>query len=503
MHGPTEVLELEIRVPEMLARAADDRVRRRIHEEIKSILSAFGLHLSIRLTVNSHVPGSDPAYGSDAVLAMLANGKRLFLRENEFERIVAYAQGSSSIVTISEQDGVRDWSDVVTAGKSVVADVLALLCRAVLGPQLAEVLTEHPLRELLNIGAILPDTPCRPPESPAAFEELLTELPPPQFELAIHPDYLHELSRANDPSDLFPYMWDGLFAELGTPQPTARLRLDTSLQARGFQLRTAGVTGVPWVGLGFDQILVNDTPERLALMNVSSVPSMNPATRQPAAITAPNRKEFLEAAGLTTWDPWGYLILCCAAAFRENAWRFMTLPIAEEMLDQLGLAFPDVVTAVRDVVPRDTLPRVLRELLFDQVSIRNLIAICEALTRARSNPGDPDSDLVLLARQRLRYAIANKVSRGTSTVVVYLLDPVFELQGMSDPAVAASLCASLANELTHLPPSAQWPVVLTLDARRKDVRHVLQHRFPSMAVVGYGDIPSEWNIQPVARISPL
>jgi flagellar biosynthesis component FlhA len=87
-------------------------------------------------------------------------------------------------------------------------------------------------------------------------------------------------------------------------------------------------------------------------------------------------------------------------------------------------------------------------------------------------------------------------------VVVYLLDPTFESQALSDPAETSVLRAAVAAELSHLPPTATSPAVLTLDSRRREVSHALRHRFPSTMVLGYGDLPPEWNIQPVARISP-
>jgi type III secretion protein V len=320
--------------------------------------------------------------------------------------------------------------------------------------------------------------------------------------VSIHPDYLHELSLADNRNDLFPFMWDGLFQELGLLRPPSRWRLDRSLRERGFQLRTAGITGVPWVGLELGRVLVNDSAERLALLGVDAVPTLNPATRQPAAIAGADRKDFLEAAGLTTWDPWGYLILSCAVTLRENAWRFMTLPVTGSMLELLGRASPEVANAVREVVPREVLPRVLRELLFDQVSVRDLRGICEALLRGWTDPEQSNSDPVMLARHRQRFAIAEKAGRGTNTIVVYLLDARFEAQDLSDSAESAGLRAALATEMAHLPQTAQRPAVLTQDARRRDVRRVLRHRFPSMTVLGYGDIPRDWNIQPVARISP-
>jgi hypothetical protein len=500
MNESSSALQLELRVPAELARAVTDQVRRLVHDEVSAVLDAFHLHLSIELAVVPHEPGPRPAYGADAVVGLSANGTQMFLRDGELERIIAYALGSPVLPSLTE-GGAGVWPDLLAAGDPAVGDVLAGLLRAALGPQLAEVLSWHPLRELLDIGVGLSGAPAAPPESPAAVEKLLAELPPPGFELAIHPDYLRELS-ADDRNDLFPFMWDGLFQELGLPQPPSRWRLDTSLRERGFQFRTAGITGVPFVGLELGTVLVNDTADRMALMGIDTVPAMNPATRQPAAIARADRKELLEEVGLTTWDPWGYLILCAASTIRENAWRFMTLAVADRMLGLLGRAFPEVVAAVHEVVPREVLSRVLRELLFDQVSIRDLRAICEALVRGWTDPNESNSDPVMLARHRQRFAIADKAGRGTPTVVVYLLDPKFESQDLTDPAEAAVLRDAVATEMATLPETVQRPLVLTLDARRRDVRHALRHRLPSTMVLGYGDIPPQWNIQPVARISP-
>ena len=93
--------------------------------------------------------------------------------------------------------------------------------------------------------------------------------------------------------------------------------------------------------------------------------------------------------------------------------------------------------------------------------------------------------------------------------MVYLLDPEIE-RALADPQAmgfgidavpAERLRNALDAEMSHLPPTAQIPLVLTGEKYRAVVRDVLWHEFPHLHVVSYRDIPPDYNIQPVARIS--
>jgi type III secretory pathway component EscV len=486
-------------MPTLLAEAVSSPDQQLVHDEVVAITKALGLDMPIEVTFTRHGAEHRSMDGDDAAVELWANGKPLVVRDGDVERVLAYVLGSPAFSTTQAAAAMTTWSNALAAGEPVVSEALALLCRATLGPQVSAVLVDQSFRQLVEMGIPLPESFPDGPVSAAQLEHLVAELPPPEFEVRICPDYLRELGRDDERTDLFPVMWESLFEELGLPQPSVKLRLDSSLRPHAFQFRAAAICGVPWVGLGPEQVLVNDTTERLALMGIDGVASSHPATRQPAALVAWERKDELEAAGLTTWDAWDYLVLCCAAALRENAWRFVTLHTVDHVLDRLP--YTELAAVSRAVLPPELLPRVLRELLFDHVPVRDLRAICEALLRGQTTAGDGLGNPVSAARQRLRYAIAHRVSRDTETAVVYLLDPAFESDDIVDADVAEALRVAVAAELAYLPPTAQRPVILTQDGMRTAVRRALQHRFPSMMVVGHSDLPAEWNVQPVARIS--
>ncbi len=82
--------------------------------------------------------------------------------------------------------------------------------------------------------------------------------------------------------ELIPFMRDGLFVELGVRFPGVRARGNPSLPPGAYQIQineVPVVTGQATLG----HILVNDTVDRLKLMNVQGFEAINPATRQPAA----------------------------------------------------------------------------------------------------------------------------------------------------------------------------------------------------------------------------
>ncbi len=314
--------------------------------------------------------------------------------------------------------------------------------------------------------------------------------------------------------ELIPFMRDGLFVELGTRFPGVRARGNPSLPPGAYQIQineVPVVTGQATLG----HILVNDTVERLKLMNVSGFEAINPATRQPAAWVPEQHKEMLEAAGLTTWDVPGYIILHVAAVLRRHAREFVGVQEVQNMLDQLEKAFPAIV---KEVIPKVVnllkLTDILGRLVEEEISIRDLRGILQALAEY----GQVEQDNVMLTehvRSALKRYVSNKYARGTNTLVVYLLDPQIEeaVRGAIkrtsagthlalEPDIAQEIVQAVKNECGHLPPTAQRPVILTAMDIRRYVRKLLEYEFnPPFSVVSYQELSPDLNIQPVSRIS--
>ncbi len=314
--------------------------------------------------------------------------------------------------------------------------------------------------------------------------------------------------------ELIPFMRDGLFVELGVRYPGVRARGNPGLPPGSYQIQineVPVVTGQATLG----HILVNDTVDRLRLMNVEGFEAVNPATRQPAAWVPEYHKDMLESAGLTTWDVPGYMILHVAAVLRRHAREFVGVQEAQTMLDQLEKAFPAIV---KEVVPKVVnilkLTDILGRLVEEEISVRDLRGILQAL----AEHGQTEADSVMLTehvRSSLKRYVSNKYARGTSTLIVYLLDPQIEEAIRSsikrtsagthlalEPDIAQEIVQAVKNECGHLPPTAQRPVILTAMDIRRYVRKLLEYEFnPPFSVVSYQELSPELNIQPVARIS--
>jgi type III secretion protein V len=314
--------------------------------------------------------------------------------------------------------------------------------------------------------------------------------------------------------ELIPFMRDGLFVELGVRFPGVRARGNASQPPGAYQVQineVPVVTGQATLG----HILVNDTVDRLKLMNIQGFEAINPATRQPAAWVPEQHRDTLEAAGLTTWDVPGYIILHMAAVLRRNAREFVGVQETQTMLEQLEKAFPAIV---KEVVPKVVnvlkLTDILQRLVEEEISIRDLRGILQALAEY----GQVEADNVMLTehvRAAQRRYISHKYARGTGTLVVYLLDPNIEeaIRGSVkrtsagahlalEPELAQEIVQAVRSECGHLPPSAQRPVILTAMDIRRYVRKLLEYEFnPSFSVLSYQELSPELNIQPVARIS--
>ncbi|ATB31843.1 type III secretion system export apparatus subunit SctV [Melittangium boletus] len=314
--------------------------------------------------------------------------------------------------------------------------------------------------------------------------------------------------------ELIPFMRDGLFVELGVRFPGVRARGNGNLPPGSYQIQineVPVVTGQATIG----HVLVNDTVERLKLMSIQGFEAVNPATRQPAAWVPEQHKGTLEAAGLTTWDVPGYIILHLAAVLRRQSREFVGVQETQSMLDQLEKAFPAIV---KEVVPKVInvlkLTDILGRLVEEEISVRDLRGILQSLAEY----GQIEADNVMLTehvRSSLRRYVSHKYARGTGTLVVYLLDPQIEeaIRGSIkrtsagthlalEPDIAQEIVQAVKSECGHLPPSAQRPVILTAMDIRRYVRKLLEYEFnPPFSVVSFQELSPDLNIQPVARIS--
>jgi hypothetical protein len=384
-----------------------------------------------------------------------------------------------------------------------------------------------------TVAGVLAQSRGHSPED--AAEDLLTALRPEVVAIHIPWEYLQQLtvSDSGQGKDLVPAMRKDLLAELGVPYVPFQLVRNEGLKPETFAFQINHLMTLPFLGLRPGECLANDTAERLRRLDVQARLAENPATSQPSSIVDAEHKSKLEAAGLTTWDPVQFFILCFIATLRKYGASFLDYKAVDGQLEQLRLTYPTLVEATRARWPVEQITRVLRAMASEELSIRNLRQILERLldfdfrasdalrylvlddrpnTPRGVDEGSDTQALVSFVRAGLKREIGHKYARGTNRLAAYLLDAEIEAlvsrqqkASADDDALdehdADRIVEAIQQEIANLPPTAQIPVILTTETARPRLHELVAAEFPRVAVVSYTELAAELNVQPVARIS--
>ncbi|MFX0062162.1 MAG: FHIPEP family type III secretion protein [Candidatus Hermodarchaeota archaeon] len=309
----------------------------------------------------------------------------------------------------------------------------------------------------------------------------------------------------------FKLMRDGLWYELGVMLPKVGFDIDENLKENEFRIQLNDLRLPPYCGLKQDHFLVNDTVDRLSLIKISGETAINPANGSECAIVRADNgvEEICIEAGLTTWDYVGFYILSLSAEIRRNADIFLTTETVEYNMDRLQLAFPALVNTVLKHFDIIELTEILRELLVEEISIRDFRGILETLlaisTHAKSRVDR--SKIVESVRIAYQRYISNKCARGGNNIIVYLLDPDIErkIMNIEQPLKPGDeghnqLIKAIYDEIGDSPLVPLTAVILTTVEVRKRLKNLIEKEFPGMAVLCYHELGPDMNIFPIGRI---
>jgi type III secretion protein V len=259
-----------------------------------------------------------------------------------------------------------------------------------------------------------------------------------------------------------------LFAELGVPLPSPRVRANPSL------------------------------PSRHAIVALYEVPGR--------IVAIPADTDEADVAPM--------VVRAALDLVRARAADFLGLAETQRLLDELEQFAP---ATVRNVVPKPValtlLADVLRRLVEERVAIRDLRAILEALATVAATEKDP-LNLSEFVRGQLRRAITFRLTRGASQLGVYLLDPMIE------DTIRRAITRTPSGAFLTLPPPAARDVItsvrraiaegtasggdtqvviLTQPDIRRFVRKLLDIDFPEATVVSFAELLPEVSLRPLAR----
>ncbi len=311
--------------------------------------------------------------------------------------------------------------------------------------------------------------------------------------------------------EMIPKMRLALYQDLGVRFPGVHVRTDApSLEADEYSIY---LNEVPITrGKIFDNsLLTTENADTLRRYNIPFSTTKN-AIGQPSVWVENKYQEILQKAKIKFWKPLDVIILHLSYFYRQHASDFIGIQEVRGILEFIEKSYPDLVKEVTRLVPLQKLTEIFKRLVQEQISIKDLRTILEAL----SEWAQTEKDTVLLTeyvRSSLKRYVSYKYSQGQSVLSVYLLDPEIEdmVRGAIKQTSAGSYLAldpdsvqlilhALRSTVVQTPVGGQPPVMLTAIDVRRFVRKLIEGEFPDMAVVSFQEIVPEIRIQPLGRI---
>lgn len=203
-----------------------------------------------------------------------------------------------------------------------------------------------------------------------------------------------------------------------------------------------------------------------------------------------------------------------ALTLRRHAGQFIGIQEVNYLLTKMSADYPDLVKETLRAVPLQRVTDVLRRLVEEGVSIRNLRDIAESL----SEWGAREKDVVALAeyaRMSLRRYLSNKHAGLDRVLQAYLFHPELEEKFKQsirvtsagsylalDPELAARVLATLRSNLPRdLGRESVRPVLLVTMEIRRYVRKLVENEFFELPVLSYQELSPEIQVLPLGQIN--
>lgn len=235
-----------------------------------------------------------------------------------------------------------------------------------------------------------------------------------------------------------------------------------------------------------------------------------PVYGAPARWISPEDQETASLNGLTTVHPTEVLATHLLEVIKKNFGRLMSLKALRRLMDEM-CSLSDGARSeanrkmldemVPDKVPVDMLLSVLRLLLEERVSIRNLSTIIEAIAEGRQLYPSVEG-VTEHVRQRLGFQLVAEMRRADGTIPLVQLAPEWEdtfatyqiasERGLGDVALPPDefnrLADSISDKVVAAGDSGAYPAIVTSMKRRRFLRTVLTAKGLPNPVLSFEEI---------------
>ncbi|MGF1643377.1 MAG: type III secretion system export apparatus subunit SctV [Thiotrichales bacterium] len=302
-----------------------------------------------------------------------------------------------------------------------------------------------------------------------------------------------------------------LHQRLGVPFPGVHMRFTPEVENDGYVI-TVHEIPVGKGSLGINRLLSTHGAEDLEILNIPAQDSQGFLPGPPAVWIDSKYRPQLNAHGIEVLSPSAILSRHLAHVLHRNASQFVGIQETHQMLQQIEQQYSELIKETLRALPLGKLADVLRRLVAEDVSIRDLRMILEALVEWAPKEQNTEQ-LCEYVRISLKRQISYRFSAGNNLLPVYLIDPAIEdtLRNSVrqtptgsylalDPEVSAQLMSSIRDNVRASLASYSRVVLLTTMELRRHLRKLIELEFHEVPVLSFQELAPEITVQPLGKI---
>lgn len=256
-------------------------------------------------------------------------------------------------------------------------------------------------------------------------------------------------------------------------------------------------------------------PNRWMAMNVSNseiqlngIPTVEPVFGIEAVWVDNEEKKNAELGGFSIVDSSSVLVTHLSEVLKNNSQYLLSRQDVQKLMDHVQESHPALISELMpDLVNIGIIHRVLQNLLKENVSVRNITLVLEAIGDFASVSKNPD-DLSEFVRRKLGEFFVTEYEVEKGSLKAITMDPRLEqviatkIQRTNtdytlslDPQLAQHLLRELALKANDMIENGLLPVLVTAAEIRLPFKRFFEPSLPKLNVLSYQELPAATEIQ--------
>ncbi len=299
-----------------------------------------------------------------------------------------------------------------------------------------------------------------------------------------------------------------IMIDLGLPIPAIRVHDNLQVAANSYQVKLRGAV-IAVSSIEVDSYLAVNT----GLVDPTAPPLEGKQTKEPsyglaATWISESERERAESIGYTVATPSSVLATHLTEVLRTYSGEILSRQDLVKMLEQVKEQNQSIVDEISSVIGTGEVLNVLKLLLREQVSIRDLATILEIIASFAKLNKDAEYLCERVREGCGRQICSEYLYEGRLNAIT--LHPAVEEEIVSsvhlgrialEPAKTKSLLSKLDAAFNTVTEQGYPPVMLCNGKIRAPLRKVVERSLPQLAVLAYNEVPTSLEAQSLVSIN--